>query len=274
MTSRRAEYVRELEAPPSRWYCDRPDCDGKPHIGWEWGHARTAQRPPAEFTSGQARIWLIMAGRGFGKSRSGEEWIAHEARQHPKTEWAIVAPTYKDLKEVCIEGKSGLLTVLKDQEIKYNYNRSSLEIKFSNGSIIRSYSAETPERTRGPNLSGAWLDEIAQATNTYPLAYKTLSMAIREKGTPTQVVATTTPEGRSALVREFTNRTDGSVVITRGSTFDNADNLSEDFIADMKTRHKGTRYERQELYGELLEDVPGALWNAANIEANRLELVA
>ncbi len=264
-----ADFLEESIAPASTWYCDKPNCDGKPHAGWEWNHARPEQRPPQSFLDGVARVWLIMAGRGFGKTRSGAEWIAHEARQHAKTEWAIVAPTYKDLKEVCIEGVSGLQAVLLDVP-GVQYNRTSLEIKLPNGSIIRSYSAETPERTRGPNLSGAWLDEIAQAQNTYPEAYKTLSMAIRRKGSQAQVMATTTPEGRSKLVREFTDRKDGSVVITRGSTYDNRDNLSEAYITDLEIRHKGTRFERQEIFGELLEDVPGALWSPATIERSRM----
>jgi phage terminase large subunit-like protein len=205
-----------------------------------------------------------MAGRGFGKTRSGAEWIAHEARRHPRTEWAIVAPTYKDLKEVCMLALQAVLFDVPGVQ----YNLSSLEVKLPNGSIIRSYSAETPERCRGPNLSGVWLDEIAQSQNTYPEAYKTLSMAIRRKGSPAQIVATTTPEGQSKLVREFTGRKDDSVVITRGSTFDNRDNLAEAFITDMETRHKGTRFERQELFGELLDDVPGALWTPDMIERN------
>jgi phage terminase large subunit-like protein len=256
--------------PPSRWYCDRAECDGEPHGEWLSPHARAAQRPPAEFADGSARVWLIMAGRGFGKTRTGAEWLADQAKRAPKSEWGCLAPTFKDLKEVCIEGESGLLAALEGES--FRYNRSNLEIELANGTVIRSYSAETPERVRGPNLSGAWLDEIAQNQGRYPEAYKNLSMAIRRRGSSVQIVATTTP-AMVKLVREFVDRDDGSVVVTRGSTFDNRANLADAFIAEMDVRYKGTRFERQELYGELLEDVPGALWTANVIESTRARLV-
>jgi len=262
-----ADLFGESVAPKSRWYCNRPYCDGKPHDQWPHEHARTAQCPPAEFTHGAALVWLILAGRGFGKTRTGAEWLGHQARTNPKTEWGIVAPTYKDLKEVCVEGESGLLNALEGT--LYDYNKSSLQIVLrASQTVIRSYSAETPERVRGPNLSGAWLDEIAQNQGSYPAAWKNLSMAIRRKGSPVKVVATSTP-APVPLVRQFTDRTDNSVVITRGSTFDNRDNLADSFIAEMEVRYKGTRFERQELFGELLTDVPGALWTPDLIESAR-----
>jgi phage terminase large subunit-like protein len=257
----------EAKNPTKGWYCNKPNCDGKPHGTWTEPHARAAQHPPQRFSEGAARIWLIMAGRGFGKTRSGAEWIAAQARKYPNSEWAVLAPTFKDLKEICIEA---LMEVLADDKVQYN--RSSLEIVLPTGAKIRSYSAEAPERVRGPNLSGAWLDEIAQSQLSYPQAYKQLSMAIRKRGSPVQLVATTTPDGQSKLVREFTSRQDNSVCITKGSTFDNRDNLAEAFIEEVEERHKGTRWERQEIYGELLEDVPGALWTPRMIERNQMEM--
>jgi phage terminase large subunit-like protein len=256
--------ILEESIAPGHWYCDRAKCDGKPHGNFDRPHARTEQRPPPTFAVGDARVWLIMAGRGYGKTRSGAEWIGYQARKYPKSEWAILAPTFKDLKEVCIEA---LMEVFEDDNVQYN--RSSLEIILPNGSKIRSYSAETPERVRGPNMSGAWMDEIAQNKNNYPVAYKQLSLAIRRLGTPVQVVATTTPDGQSKLVREFTERKDKSVVITRGSTYDNKDNLAPAFIEDIERRFKGTRFEDQELYGKLLKDTPGALWTPAMIEQSK-----
>lgn len=265
----RVAEILEESIAPGHWYCDREECDGKPHGNFERPHARTEQRPPKLFAEENARVWLVMAGRGWGKTRSGAEWIASQARKYPKSEWAVLAPTFKDLKEVCIEA---LMEVFEDDKVKYN--RSNLEIVLPNGSKIRSYSAETPERVRGPNLSGAWLDEIAQNKNNYPQAYKQLSLAIRRRGTPVQVVATTTPDGQSKLVREFVERKDRSVCISRGSTFDNADNLAPAFIEDIERRFKGTRFEDQELYGKLLEDTPGALWTSSMIERARMEMPA
>ena len=266
------EHKRALIPRRSKWYCDRPDCDGKPHGDWVEKHARAAQRPPERFRDGVARIWLYMGGRGTGKTRSGSEWLAHNAARSPRTEWAVMAPTFKDLREVCVEGESGLREALHNAGVEHTYNRSNLEITLGNGTLIRAYSAETPERVRGPNLSGAWLDEIAQSTSRYPEAYKNLSMAIRRRDSSAQIMATTTP-AMVSLVKEFADRDDGSVVITRGTTFDNRDNLSEAFIAEIEIRFKGTRFERQELYGELLEDVPGALWTPGVLEAGRVTLV-
>ena len=138
---------------PSRWYCDRPDCDGEPHDDWAWDHARAAQRPPwMDNPDCQALIWLVMAGRGFGKTRSGAEWLAHEANLRPRTEWAILAPTFKDLKEICLEGESGLLQVLRDTGTLAQYNRSTLEVQLMNSAIIRSYSTgacSRPKPVRG-----------------------------------------------------------------------------------------------------------------------------
>src|SRR6185437_5386637 len=214
-------------------------------------HARSSQRPP----QGAWRVWLLLGGRGMGKTRSGAEWLAHQARQQPNTTWAVVAPTREDIKLTCIEGESGLLSALGMGRGDDAYNKADLLIRLPNGSLIRSLSAERPTKTRGPNLAGAWLEELAQWR--YRQAWDDLFPALRRADA--RVVVTTTP-APVPLVREFTDRDDGSVIITRGSTFDNRANLSEAAIQDLEHRWKGTRRERQELYGELLEDVPGALW--------------
>ena len=280
MTSRRAEYVRELEAPTSRWYCDRPDCDGEPHDGYHWcnhplesdshtshcRHARAAQRPP----DGDWFVWLVMSGRGWGKTRAGAEWLAHQARTHPNGQYGVIGRTTEQCRETCIEGESGLLKALGYVITSREYNRTTGEIKLPNETVIYAYSAENPESLRGPNLSGAWCDELA-AWHYEETWTEGLMPALRI-GRP-RVLVTTTPR-KTKLVRELVSRDDGSVVMTRGATFDNIMNLSPSAIVELRRRYEGTRLGKQELYGELLEDVPGALWNAANIEANRLELVA
>ena len=265
----------------SRWYCDQPGCNGEPHDGFHWcdhplegphdwtcRHARAAQQPPAAFAAGEARIWIMMAGRGFGKTRAGAEWLANQAVKYPKSNWAVVAATIADIRETCFEGESGLLQALGVARGDDNYNKSRLQLRLPNGSMIYSYSSEVPKRARGPNLSGAWLDEIAQWP--YRAMWDDLFPAIR-RGLA-QTIITTTP-APVPLVREFTSRQDGSVVVTRGTTFDNAQNLSEAQIAELKIRWAGTRRERQELFGELLEDVPGAMWTASLIESNRVTLI-
>ena len=196
----------ELKARPelSRWYCDRPDCDGEPHGRWHWcdhpvdsdehtwecRHARTEQRPPAEFVNHEARIWLYMGGRGTGKTRSGAEWIADKARTQPGSEWAVVAPTNSDVKETCFEGKSGLLRALGLNREDPRYNKTDLLLRLDNGTLIKSYSAEKPERVHGPNLSGVWCDEIAKWKSRD--MWESLVFAIRDGDA--QTVATTTPK--------------------------------------------------------------------------------
>ena len=209
-----------------------------------------------------------MAGRGWGKTRTGAEWLAQEARSKPNTTWRVVAPRREDLKDTCIEGESGLLHALGMSRGDPRYNKAELTIRLDNGSVIGSLSAETPKGARGPNLAGAWLDEIAQWR--YRQTWDDLFPALRRDDA--HVVVTTTPAA-VPLVREFIDRDDGSVVVVRGTTFDNEANLSEAAIIDLRNRWAGTRRERQELYGELLEDVPGALWTPAVIEGSRAILV-
>lgn len=271
----------EARSRPSRWYCDRPDCDGEPHPGWHFcdhplphppgdqfwrcRHARANQRPP----EGQWRRWLIMAGRGFGKTRAGAEWLAHEASHRPRTTWAAVAPTGDDLRATCIEGESGLLAALNMDREDEAYNKTNLTIRLPNGSVIRGLSAERPERSRGPNLAGAWLEELGSWR--YRAAWDNLMPALRRGDA--RVVVTTTPKP-VALVREFAVTDDPSVVLTAGSMFDNAANLSPEAMADLRRRWEGTRQGRQELFGELLLDTPGALWSIATLDATRGVLAA
>lgn len=289
--------VADLLDPPTttaRWYCSRQDCDGEPHEGWQWcdhpavcpehgpkapsniandcpmchkwqcRHARADQRPPAAFVRGEARGWLCMAGRGWGKTRTAAEWLADQASRIPRSNWGVLAPTLDDIRDTCIEGESGLLEALGWERADDRYDKTKLRLRLNNGSVIRSYSAETPRRVRGPNLYGVWLEEIAQWS--YRETWDSLFPAIR-RGLA-QYVITTTP-APVPLVREFANRDDGSVIVTHGSTFDNEKNLAPHQVAELKRRWAGTRRERQELFGELLEDVAGALWQASTIETTR-----
>jgi hypothetical protein len=210
---------------------------------------------------------MYLAGEGMvptHNSRAGAEWLADQAKSTPYSYWAVVGPTLDVVRDICIEGESGLLQALGWQRHDERYNKTRLRLHLDNGTIIRSYSAESPRKARGPNLYGAWLEEIAQWQ--YREMWDNLFPALR-RGLA-QYVITTTP-APMPLVREFATRTDGSVVITRGSTFDNARNLAPHQVEELKRRWAGTRRERQELYGELLEDVAGALWQARTIEDTR-----
>lgn len=263
----------------SRWYCDRPVCDGEPHPGahwcdhplphpsggeefWRCRHARQEQRPPAD----DWKIWLILAGRGYGKTRTGAEWIADEAMKLPNTWWAAVAPTRDDLKETMIEGESGLLAALGMSRGDEAYNKTDLLLRLPNGSVIRGLSAERPERTRGPNLAGAWCDEMG--VWRYRATWDDLQPALRRGSA--RVVITTTPRP-TPLILELTRDPERfGVHITRGRMADNQRNLATDRVTTLVTQWAGTRRARQELEGELLEDVPGALWRQEVIDSHRL----
>ena len=237
---------------------------------WRWGWptlARPDQLPP----DGDWFVWLIMAGRGWGKTRTGAEWLADQAMTQPDTAWAVVSRTTQDGREVALEGRSGLLRALGLAIDSREYNRTTGEIRLSNGTVIYSYSAERPDRIRGPNLNGAWCDELGAWNRKLGTVawHEGLIPALR-MGRP-RVAVTTTPR-LVPLVRELATRDDGSVVITRGTTFDNAANLSPEALAELERRYAGTRIGRQELYGELLEDVEGALWRREWLEDRVTEI--
>jgi len=226
--------------------------------------ARPQQLPP----EGNWRIWLILSGRGWGKTFTGAGWLLEKALSEPGIECAVVAPTFTDVRRTCVEGPSGLIKSLPAGTLE-QYNRSNGQITLTNGSKIHMVSADEPDRARGLNLSYAWLDEFAawRYEETWTAG---LAPALRI-GNP-QTIITTTPRP-TKLIREFMGRTDGSVVVTRGSTFDNADNLSPAALAELRSRYDGTRLGRQELYGEVLTDTPGALWTLGMIEHHRLQVV-
>jgi phage terminase large subunit-like protein len=218
---------------------------------------------------GNWKTWLILSGRGWGKTRTGAEWLAWQAIHQPKTRWAVLAPTYADARDTCVEGDSGLLKVLRDYGAlreSNGWNRSIGELFLANGSRIKLFSADEPERLRGPQFHGAWLDELAAFK--YPEAYDQLQFGLR-LGQDPRAVITTTPRPKP-LVRSLIAREDGTVHITRGATFDNAANLAPAALIELQARYSGTRLGRQELYGELLEDIEGALWTQQNLDECRV----
>ena len=225
---------------------------------------RPEQRPP----DGDWLIWLILAGRGWGKTYVGAAWLAEMAMAVPDSEWAIIAPKFSDARSVCLESDVGFLKALPPGALK-SYNRTNLEIRLSSGAVIFCYGAEDPRvGVRGRNLSGCWADELA-LWHYREVWDEGLMFALRDSVHP-RIVATTTPRP-VGLITELLGRQDGTVVVTRGSTFDNAANLSPAFLEEIHRRYEGTRLGRQELYGEVLEDVPGALWTHTDIEVDRVE---
>ena len=231
---------------------------------WENQLARPEQIPS---DNGDWSVYLYLAGRGAGKTRTAAEWIAWQATRRPNTRWAVVAATFGDVRDTCAEGESGLVAILRRYEMLKHYNRSMGEIRLTNGSLIKMFSADEPDRLRGPQFHGAWCDELAAWR--YPETYEQLQFTLR-LGIHPQTVITTTPQPKR-VIKELIARTDGSVYLVRGSTFDNAKNLAPSALQQLRNRYEGTRLGRQELYAEILEDTPGALWTLDLIENTRIE---
>lgn len=208
-----------------------------------------------------------MCGRGWGKTWVGANWIIEQAFKDPGSVWAVVAPTFRDVRATCFEGPSGIRKQLEPGE-EEQWRRNELRLDLINGSIIYGFSADQPERLRGTNLSGAWCDEMGSWR--YPETwYEGLVPALRIGKHP-RVVVTTTPRP-TRLIKDLVRRRDGSVHITQAATWENAKNLSATALDEMRSRYEGTRLGRQELEGHLLEDIEGALWRRDDIERARVK---
>lgn len=226
----------------------------------EWRASRRANQTPPD---GDWLVWLILAGRGFGKTRTGAEVTKERMLLNPGCRVAIVAPTFSDARDTCMEGESGLLNVMPDNLVA-TWNRSMGEFSLTNGSQAKLFSADEPDRLRGPQHHFSWCDELAAWR--YPDAWDQLLFGLRLGDDP-RVVVTTTPRP-VPLVRSIL--ADHKTRVTRGSTFDNAANLAPAILEKLREKYEGTRLGRQELFAEILDDVPGALWTWQMIEAAKL----
>lgn len=243
--------------------------------------ARPEQRPP----SGDWFIWLYLAGRGAGKTRSAAEYVKGKALTLPGSRVALVARTFADGRDTMVEGESGLLSILEDGDLRGGgsdsaWNRSMGELFLANGSRFKVYSSETPSRLRGPQHHFAWGDEAASWFDAHlgdsdDTTWANLMLGLRLGSDPRCVVSTTPKPVK--LLRGTRERAgiigQPTTAVTRGSTYDNLDNLAPTFRAQVLDRYEGTRLGRQELHAELLEDVEGALWALAGIDVDRLSVV-
>lgn len=238
----------------------------KLRLAWE-ATARDKQLPPADLAWA---TWLIMSGRGWGKTNVGASTTALFALENPNTRCAIIAPTAADIRDTCMEGVSGLVNTIppicfKGGSRDSGYNRSLSEVFLANGSIIKGFAATEPERLRGPQHHWVWGDEIA--------VWKYLEETIDNMlfglrlGEDPKVIYTTTPRPIKKL-REI--RDEKGTVLTVGHMLENAGNLAPKAVERLLERYEGTRLGRQELSGELLEDTPGALWTQERINAGRI----
>ncbi|MDD3029968.1 MAG: terminase family protein [Alphaproteobacteria bacterium] len=209
-----------------------------------------------------------MAGRGWGKTRTGAEDIAHYVQWNAGVRVGVIAPTYADARDTCVEGESGLLRALPRSAVA-KWNRSMGELVLRNGSRIKLFSADRPERLRGPQHHRVWCDELGAWEKRD--AFDQLWFGLR-LGPDPRVVITTTPRN-TGMLRDLFKRQNDDVQLTRGRTLDNADNLSPHVLDQLMERYGGTRLGRQELDAELLDDTEGALWTRDMIEAVRVHHV-
>jgi phage terminase large subunit-like protein len=227
---------------------------------WHGLFARPEQRIP----EGDWTYWLIKAGRGYGKTRTGAEtvrqWIA-DGHQYVN----LVGATADDARDIMIEGESGILAICPQWE-RPEYKPSQRKLIWPNGATSLIFTADEPERLRGKQHSKMWCDELAAWR--YPDAWTQANFGLR-LGSKPQAVITTTPRP-TKLIREI--MADPGTLITHGSTYDNRDNLAPSFFSAVIRRYEGTRLGRQELAGEVLDDNPGALFKRADIDKARMAL--
>jgi phage terminase large subunit-like protein len=221
--------------------------------------ARPSQLPPP----GDWVIWLILAGRGFGKTRCITEWARMQAQAQPGSRGAIVGATAADTRDVLIEGASGIMAISPDN-FRPQYESSKRRLTWPNGSVATLFSADEPNRLRGPQQHWAICDELAAWR--YPETWDMLMFGLRLGQTPRVAVATTPRP--IPIIKQLIK--DPTAVIVRGSTYENRDNLAPSFFQQVVSRYENTRLGRQELNAEILEDVPGALWTRAIIDDHRV----
>jgi phage terminase large subunit-like protein len=213
---------------------------------------RPAQRPP----EGDWRVWLILAGRGWGKTRTGAEWVRETVKSYKYVN--LIAATADDARDIMIEGESGILNICPPAE-RPQYMISKRRLEWPNGATSLIFTADEPERLRGKQHMALWMDEAASWR--YPDAYDQAMLGLRLGDDPRAVVTTTPRPVR--LVRELL--ASPTTTVTRGSTYENRENLAPAFLDQIITKYEGTRLGRQELMGEYLDDFPGALWTRAMI---------
>ncbi len=222
-------------------------------------------RPP--FGPGEKALnWLVVGGRGSGKTRLGAEWVNalvrglppfSHGRRHMRI--ALVGETLGDVREVMVDGPSGIATISRWNRPRYEPTRRRL--LWDSGAVAQAFSSEDPESLRGPQFEAAWCDELAKWKNA-DACFDMLQFGLRLGETPRQLV-TTTPRPMPLFKRLLA---DPNFAVTRMRTEDNAQNLAAGFIEAVRARYAGTRLARQELDGELIEDRPDALWSRAMLE--------
>ena len=248
--------VRDRSAESVRfdWYAAGCPCGLPAGECREHPRARASQRPPA----GEWRTFLILAGRGFGKTRSAAEWVRHRVETGAARRIALVGATAADVRDVMVEGPSGLLAVCPPWN-RPRYEPSKRRLTWPGGAVATTFSADEPERLRGPQSDCAWIDELAAFR--YPAAVNNLLFGLRLGDDPRLCVTTTPRPVR--LVTDLVN--DPTTAIARGTTYENRANLAPSFFDRIVTKYEGTRLGQQELLAELLEVSDGAWFKSFDV---------
>lgn len=240
-------------------------------LQWDW---KAWGRPEQQTPTGDWNIWAYIAGRGAGKTRTAAEWVREEAKytNHGQRRFALVARTAADVRDVIVEGESGIINVTPPSE-RPLYEPSKRRLTWPNGNTATCFTADEPDSLRGPQFTHAWGDEIAAWRQTPDAAGMTAFDNLRvgtRLGANPKIMVTTTPKRVPILYQLIAEaEKTGRVVITRGSTMDNSGNLSQAYLDAILGVYEGTRLAAQELYGEMLSDVEGALWTIELIDKGR-----
>lgn len=253
------QVVQDQEAGRVGWLCDVPDCNGDPHRGRPAHHARRTQRPP----DWDWDVWMALAGRGWGKTRVGSEWAIMQARKLGRG--ALIGPTAADTRDILVQGESGILACAP-ATFRPVYEPSKRRLTYPNGAVQTCYSADEPDRLRGPQHHYGWFDELA-AWRYLQAAWDMAQLGMRLGDHP-QICVTTTPRPLP-LIKQLLK--DPMTAVVRGSTYDNLDNLAPTFRRAVIAKYEGTTLGRQELDAEVLEDLPGALVARRHIDGSRVE---
>lgn len=227
---------------------------------WDW---RFWARPNQIEPEGEWSTWLALAGRGFGKTEAGAQWVRERVKAGARS-IALVAETQKDLEEVMVARLVSIHPPAEAPMVRYK----PVRLVWPNGAMALGYNGTEPDQLRGPEFDTAWVDELAK----YRYARETWDMLqfTMRSGDDPRVFVTTTPRP-IPIIRELVK--DPGTVVTRGSTFDNAANLPKKFLDRLRQKYDGTRLGRQELNAEILDDLPGALWNRDAIDKARVKIV-
>ena len=261
-----ADTLRQLPAPKVKKLFEELGPLKTEELKHDWNFwARDNQLEP---DGSEWNTWFINAGRGFGKTRSGVEWVRENVKRGCKR-IAAVASTNSDIERVMVKGESGFLSVCWKGDKTYagkkmgfpEWSPTKRTLTWENGAQVQFFSAEEPERLRGPQFELAWCDETA-AWNKDIDTWSMLQFCMR-LGKHPRIMVTTTPKP-TKLIRQILK--DPKTVVTTGSTFDNSANLAGTYLKAVKEQYEGTRLGRQELYAEVLEEAQGALWTTAMLD--------